>query len=272
MGRGDAEGEGGEREEGDEGGGASREAEPSREPGGEGRHRESEEEETLLGGERDLPRARREGRREGVGVVPDESLGRRRSAGGVDDERRAEAERPEAVEGRLCRNRRASPGRSPAGSRRRRASRARPSGRRRRRRGRALGEAVRAEGALRHDAARLVEARRVVRADPGAVAAADALLLVEEKGAGLLVAPVGARGAAEGAGGALAVVAGEGEVARREGRVALRIEGGHLSPAGVAPRGVLVAAGDPARLAAGAEVGREDKGGLQAFSTWTALS
>ena len=103
----------------------------------------------------------------------------------------------------------------------------------------------------------VVELRRVVRADPGAVAAADALLGIEDHRAGRLVAVIGGGRAAERARRRIAVIAGETQMPRRQRRMARRIECHQLPPAGVDTPVVLDPARDPARLARRAAIGIE---------------
>ncbi len=71
-----------------------------------------------------------------------------------------------------------------------------------------------------------VESRRVVRADPGAVAATDAAVPVDEDGAGGGVLGVGVRGAPLHAGRIKTVVAGQRVVEDRRVRQPLPVEGG----------------------------------------------
>lgn len=184
-------------------------------------------------------------RRHGKGAVRWSAPARRRHG-----ESGSQPERAEAVEDRLGERFRTRPRRERAGGARRGAG-----GRESR------AETFDAERALGHHAVRLVEAGRVVGADPGAVAAADALLGVDQHRAGARVAAIGARRAGVRAGGRLAVVAGEREMTRGERRVPRRVERGHLPPAGVDRAAVLDPARHAARLAAGAEVGDEAERG-----------
>ncbi len=123
----------------------------------------------------------------------------------------------------------------------------------------AIQQAMRAERALGHGTAGRVEDRRVVRASPGAVVAAHALALIEQKGAAGRIAGVSQRRAGVHACGLSTVIAGEGKVIERCRRMPPGVEGLNAAPAQLRFQLVLDGAGQPASVAAGAAIDVEDE-------------